>query len=809
MRTVAIHPANRWLRLVAAALLGAALLGGTEGAEAAEARRGRSRAGAVQGGPAEQLDAALSELATLKGRFEALRRDVGDGPLGRSPAAISARFNDAVYAYLTGEYDRAALLFYSLLEHQDLRGRPEEPEAQWYLAECLYQARNYHAARTFFDRVVAAGPSHPFYDDSLLKLIEVHGLVGDLAGFRSLYEAHRGSVRDQSTPAAMRVRYAMGRALYQAGEYELARGQFADFPRGSALTPMARYFAGTLKVRDGQIRGGMGDGKGAEAYYREALPMFEEVLALPASTDDHRRVQDLAALALGRLRFELGEYPEAMAAYQRVGHDSDAHADALYEMCWAWVRQGDISQAASAARSFLAAFAGHLREPEVRMLLADLQVQAQRYDEAGASYRKVADDYQEVKDRLDRLAAGRSDPMALFNALVEQALRPRAGRAGGEGELPEYASRVAREDARLARAVDATSDLREQEADIAEGQEILAAIEESLGSTQGESLLTGYRVSRREVDAIEAIALQLDSRLVQTEAEYLGSRGVAAGDLASARAELARGTAQAAQMDQDVADHKEDWQLQARAIATRASRLEDLSEDLLARLAGLELAARAAGGDALTLEQIASLRTDLRQAAGQAAQERGRLDPAQLTAGYEVAGAQAAREANRRLREQAQSLESRLRGLRSSVGDPAAAEFFRRVDEARDALTALRAGASATRSELARLEAREIEEIRRVVAEERRNLGLYAEEAVRVDAQSMDMAAAVAGSSFHRVADRIDALVMRADAGAADVYWFEMEAIAAEKRSVQDEQNRKLRSLQSAFREVLQDQEEP
>ena len=127
-----------------------------------------ARTGALE----NDLSLIETEVVGLERRLGALRADLSGGSLTRSPRKITERFNEAKYAYLVEQYELCAQYFFSLLEHDDLRGDPRRPEAEWYLAECLYLDGNLGPSQDQFRRIVDQGASHSFYGDSLLKLID-------------------------------------------------------------------------------------------------------------------------------------------------------------------------------------------------------------------------------------------------------------------------------------------------------------------------------------------------------------------------------------------------------------------------------------------------------------------------------------------------------------------------------------------------------------------------------------------------------------------------------------------------------------
>jgi hypothetical protein len=67
-----------------------------------------------------------------------MRGELSSGALTRSSRLTTERFTEARYAYLVEDYERCALLFFSLLENNDLRADSRLSEAQWFISDFLF-----------------------------------------------------------------------------------------------------------------------------------------------------------------------------------------------------------------------------------------------------------------------------------------------------------------------------------------------------------------------------------------------------------------------------------------------------------------------------------------------------------------------------------------------------------------------------------------------------------------------------------------------------------------------------------------------
>jgi len=794
--------------------------------------------GAAQMGPARsasgllESDLALieTELDGLERRVGSLRSEVSSGSLTRSPKVISERFTEAKYAYLVEDYDRCALLLFSLLENKDLQMDPRKTEADWYLAECLFQDGNLGVARKQFQRIVDEGGIHPFYGDALLKLIEIFGRTGDTERFNTYYNRFVRSSLD-SSPTALRIRYEMGKSLYRQGKLRDAMSIFGGFPRGSTYTPQARYFSGVVIVAEGKESLSAEDRDAAYQSFQRAIVVFREVLTLPNSTDDHQRVRDLSNLAIARLLYEMGDISGAIGEYGRISSESDYYADALYEMIWANIEAGSqlgtrdengrlaegavfertrkYEEALRAIEIFNLAFPDDTRRPKLRLLGGHVRVRMEEYDEAVSLYKDASSHFRGVRELVDQVVTSDADPMLYFNQLVGDEYAVEAALT-----VPPTARRQARADDRVSTAVAISKDLYDQQADIDNASDVLDLLEDALYQNDSAGLIQTYRINRQQLASAEAAGLLLRARLVEVETTFLESvlTGGAQAELRSLGGRYANASDAATALSterQEAQQRQEVFDLQAQAVETRVYHVELAVKDLLGRLSALEEylvdarqrgekqreeeleARRAVEGERALLSKLSDELHSLKQ----------RLEPRVLTS--RMASRVVADEGGKR--DQARTglgaVEADLARLRRSVSGGKA--FFQRLDSNRRRLLELERVASMTRDLMDRAEALEVDDIKEEVSYQRGEVTALATDGEAIEGANRGVSGRIGVQAFIDVADFYEDMLTRADMGVSDVYWYRKESSAKAKVQLSREKVKRLRSLQDAFKEVL------
>jgi len=778
-------------------------------------------AGAQGRGGSVENDLALveTEVVGLEKRFAALRGEVSGGSLTRSPRLIAERYNEARYAYLVEDYERCALLFYSLIENEDLKGDARQPEAEWNLAECLFLDGNLLPAQSHFKRIVDKGATHSYHGDALLKLIEIYGRTGNVSQFNKYYNTFVRSSQDNS-PTSLRIRYEMGKTMFFQDKLPEAQAIFAAFPRGSTYTPQARYFSGAILIEEGRRAARREDPDLATQKFRQGLVVFQEVLQLPQSTSEHRDVRDLCHLAIARLHYERGEVPAAIGSYSTIQSDSKFYADALYELIWANVesatqetiefeRTRRYDEALRAVEIFSLAFPDDVRDPALRLLAAHVRVKMEQFDEAIERYGEAAEHFSELKEVVEQIVASGADPMVYFNQLVDDE------RFIAEADLtvPAAARRKAQQDNKVAEAVRIASDLYRQQGDIEEADDLLDLLENALEESASKDLLQTYRLHRQQVSSTEAAGVLLRSRLVEVELAWLRENlpGNARGGLDSLVSQLDATSDSAEAMSrerQETLGRLEVIDLQAQAVTTRIYNVERMVQSLKERLTAVEeylVDARARGERTREDEKEARAAIDeerrfLASVERSTRELRKRVSPRVLTS--RLATMANADQGDRRADALAQlsATEARLQEFRRSAGT---SDFTRKLDTLRGRLVTLASQSASLRERLDAAEADEIEAIKREVSFQRRMVTELDAEGVDIAGDNTRVSGRIGTQAFRDVAYFYEDMLTRADMGVADVYWYRKESLSKEKITLARERTKRLRGLQDAFRDVL------
>lgn len=439
-----------------------------------------------------RLDASHEMVDTLLRRSKALEDQIAPGSGYQTEDEARQRYEDYVYLHLIGEHSQAAEGFFALVTSGALGESSMHRDAEWYLADSLYQLGNLSTAEARFQTIVDQ-PGHPFRDDAVRQILEIYAVTDRTDDFTRLYEEEilRGNVE-----ATDEVLYSLGKSFYKRGEIGEARARFERVGTESDHYGRARYFLGVLATVERDLPG--------------ALLHFKEAADQSVDTADDRTVHDLALLAGGRVLFEQGLYADAAATYDLIGGDSEFRSDQLYELVWTQIKQEEWDRALELVEIFLIAFPEHAYAAQLKLVEGHLNVSRQEFDRALVAYENVLAEYGPIRDYFASLQEA-EDPAIYLKQFT-----------GEEGfttlRLPDFAVSKMLEDPDLARAVGILTELRQQEEDLARSEELIRELAPILAVGQG---LGGFEQMRYDAVLVASQAAEQSLLLLEVEEEWL------------------------------------------------------------------------------------------------------------------------------------------------------------------------------------------------------------------------------------------------------------------------------------------------
>ncbi len=725
-------------------------------------RKPRARA-AELASPEEVLEQVDKETARLEAQFAKVKTDYGDPEQLFPLEGTKKQYEEATYLYLVEDYEKAALLFYAVLQKADRVSFPEYEKAEFLLAESLELGGNLSSALAFYERIVGYGAAHKYYDRAVVKTIELYAKTGDFDRFEDLYDEYMK--RGANVEPSEEILYALGKTLYRKKAYQAALETFQRLLGGSGDFPhVANYYIGAIHVALGDLDA--------------ALAAFGDLLKLPVTTNEQRQVEDLAYLALGRIHSELGNYDKALDFYKNIMRDSSHYVDALYEVAWTYIKQGAYDQAIRTIDILLLTFPENINVPNLKLMRGLLQKRRKEYEDALDTYQKLVAEYTSVKEELDRIMGEQGDILSYFSELIDSDL----SQIESSFLIPAVTVRFASSDRQMRQVIDVARNVRSEQRQLNDAVVLLKELEAQVQRSPSYNILVGMRTARSTLGQMQDRILLAKERIVQVEQDYL--RHVPD---AQARAEAELWIAQNGdqgllaeqipERQRDMSETVEVYEDQVQEVQRIAYKLENLIEDLLAQAAAIGKYieySRENGTLSPDVErearfQVSSEREQLESYATALAaiqHDLARFDVRAFVQPSRLAAEEAfrRREEHRldRTRRSLIGLRSRLRiETATTAGLDAQYERLDRLSgEIRDFLV-----------ELDDVEAQQLTEIRAKLGRERNVIESCGREAREYEDESQSLAEAVARNSFKRIHAQFSHLILNADFGITDVYW--------------------------------------
>ena len=336
---------------------------------------------------AEGLIEIETEIGFIEGAANRLEARLAVKAPPQSTASQMAQINAGLVYHQLGDHKRAALLLLRIVDVEPNTEQPLYKDALFFLAEALYEDRNYAAAESYFREVLERN-YQDYNKHALLRLIEIASETGrqrHIDKYFALLTKNHGLDLDP------KFAYLHGRALYERGRIKQAMARFMSVPRGSDSYLQARYLAAVAHV---SVADRLSRRRGKPEAIRQQFDQAAQLLAnalkdQPPKTDDERSVAQLAHLTLGRIYYEVGKFAESVGHYQQVPRGSEWFDHALYEVCWTYVKNKEYGKALRALDILLLALPNSPFAAEAQVVRGNLQLQLEEYDEASDTFSKL------------------------------------------------------------------------------------------------------------------------------------------------------------------------------------------------------------------------------------------------------------------------------------------------------------------------------------------------------------------------------------------------------------------------------------
>jgi len=741
--------------------------------------------GTALGADTSEVSRVAKQVTDSERRMAALDRDFSQrrGLLGAEQAV--ERYGEAVYDYLAGDYEAAAMSFYTLVNSEALTDQSLDYDCDYYLGSSLQEMGNYHTAMSAYDDIMSAGRSHPFFADAVRSQLEILGLLDDTEGFRKLYKKY---ILSGQIPATDAVKYSVAKSFYHQAKMDKAKSMFSELGQDSAFYERARYFTGSILA--------------AEGDFEAAIAEFRRVI--DGDPDPYDEVVQLSYLALGRLYYEIEEYTLATDHYQAIPSESNYFADQLYELVWTYIKQEMWDDALRHIEIFLIAFPEHRYTLQMRLTQGHLHMKDGAYERALGTYSSVTREYTPLYKRLGDLESGREDTTTFFSRIVDEVDVFRRDLY----TLPPYAVEMMIEDPQMGRAVVISRELRDEGDDFKQTRMMLDEVRSVLG-TESPSIGT-FGAGRASLTRLRDDSLSAKRVLISSELQSLidSSPKDQKAELASVALKIDT-LAERVELLQGVENERSDrYQIhddQVQEVQDLAGQVHEVVTDFLAELVAVRRIVEDRGGT-LAPSELTKLRDNLNELEAQCQDAADKLEWISSDATRRQVMSNVVRVRNEdTARERTliandyDALHASLRPYRSRLLEGDNAGVFSTIDELWERATTVDTRAVQVASLMDSAEGREVALLRERLGQEIATIAALGTRLEDTTARATDLSAQVTVAAFAGLRREIHDTIMEADMGTVDVYWIRKTEVSDEMERLRAARSDRVQELEARF----------
>jgi hypothetical protein len=312
-----------------------------------------------------------------------------------------------------GAWAEAAVALYGIVEsprYEPFRDFVEYQNAEYDLAVALAQAGSQGAALDVIDRILARGPSAPYFGPAHRRAVDIALDSRDHGGVLARLESIKLNEPLPASAAGERA-YLRGRLAYEQGDLTAAEGQLVTISKQSRLYSSSVYLRGVIRARRGEWQ------ESAEAMCEVAQTPDNDKFTFVVD-ERYFTIKDLARMGLGRIAHEQAEYDDAYYHYFQVPEDSERLNEALFEAAWSMYQKRELPTSRDLVRELLTEFPTSPLWPEAGLLAGYTDLADCKFDASLIWYDQLLAKLQPVVDEMDKIRADKR----LRNELFARAL---------------------------------------------------------------------------------------------------------------------------------------------------------------------------------------------------------------------------------------------------------------------------------------------------------------------------------------------------------------------------------------------------
>jgi tetratricopeptide (TPR) repeat protein len=716
-----------------------------------------------------------------------LREYISPEELSLDIEKFSKRLARAETLFYLQDYQSASVLVYDIVEEAANEKEPQYWDAVNLLAESLYRIKNYYGARNYFNKLLNKGDKKYFYT-ALERVIQISAVTGNYEGLDRYFNIVKQLPNSTITSG---IYFTLGKTLYKRGDLTRASEIFGLIDKNSEYYINSRFYLGVIEIKKKNLD--------------NALAIFKNILSLEPQTPEHRDLREQAILAVGRIYYEQGKYPEALDAYQGIPRDSPHFEEALYEISWIYVKSNELSKAKQTLELMLLSTNETPELLNAKALYGSVLMKMGEYNPALENFQEMVDRYYPVKEQLQAILEEKENPVQYFEELL---LKEPDGMALKK-VLPPVAFNWASTDSKVKKALSISTDISGNIKSIEEVEVMADALSNKLNSPDKVVIFPQLKEAKLKAAEIRMGLDEVRRNLMDMRSEVLGryiskEERDRLEDIKRKKAELTR-------IIEELPKDAKGIEEKEREMIKRVSALEAVIHQLNIALEGMKAQLFAVEkwlnenkgklGDPEQEEDFArkvkmewsnvnEIEQDINKYTAEIKRERGRIGALTMASEGE----------NKRL--ELKKLEDEERRMMDSYKNRLSNEDAKILNRIDNLTTRL----SQDDEQFARFDARidsavekKAKALKDIIEKEKKNLAEYKKIASSMTEDSKELIGKIGYSGFRQVKKLFSDLVLKADVGLVDVAWKQKEEVDRKIEKLREDQDKELKGVNEEF----------
>jgi len=755
----------------------------------------------------DALVQADQQVTGVSSGVGSIRQAVQRSQIARTPAQQIA---DAQLLMGSKDYDRAANILNQVIEKYPDHATAY-PDGLSLLGEVYFRSGQLWSARRTFKKITD-NPDDPrftpYLGKALARLVDIAMRKRDEALLAEVIS----SIDKAPSSATSLLAYARGKALVAKKDYEAAKTALSAIDDKSEYSHQAKYLLALVAVKEAtpapvKLEEGEDPPAVPKERYAAAVDLFTKVTQLAPDTEAHRRVIELAWLAIGRLFYETEQLPQAIQAYNHIDRSSPEFGTMLYELAWVYVKLGDADRALRALEVLAVADPNGQNIADGTLLRGDLMLRAGKFDKALSTYEGFKSTYDPMRLKVEAFLASTNDPGAYYERLTKKEFET----IDSTG-LPPQALEWAREAEDGEAAFSIVDDINECRDLLAESDDMVEKLTSLLNSPARVRAFPELKAGmERALGMVNRTAL---ARLTLAAGGEDVDDGALSGEIATVRAERRQLEGRLKKLpttDGDFAARELDAERQWNRVSQSVQRLELQVNQNQAIVNGLRRVIGEGGSLGVVRDpanvqawtaQIDDEQRQLDLHRQQLEQLRKMIGAGRVTAGFGdqrfVEDEQVRGRYRQLVRREIELAAGGAGGSSLQVYGNRALPIVKRADEAD-------AQVEAVKAELDAEIERKTQEVIAQIDTETKNLVSYQVRLGELEGDARVLVGEVLMRNFGLVRDRLRNMILRADVGITQQSWEVREDQITRVRTLQRERTSQERVLREELNEVLDD----